>query len=216
MKRTCAYILCHGAKSHPLYQPWLDKIQHQVVEEYDESWEPPDDCGIVISHLHYDFPNTAILSRITKQNLIPVLILSDGILEFRNTFQNPKVAAGSIFMPLHGHKLACIGSSQLRIVNGFGNVGKCELVGLPRFDSQIEKPRPSIDTPSNPNLLIATARQPGFNPLQIGQVRRSLSDLKSEIEKLNRPKRRLNVLWRLTGDLESQLGISPKESVSKE
>ena len=214
MNRNKAYILCPAANSSPIYQSWLPFVEHVLVDEYSDQWQPPEDCGIVISHLHYDYPTATILSRLTKQNRVPVLVLADGVLEFRNTYQNPTVAAGSIFMPVHGHKLACIGNSQARVVSSWDNAGKCEIVGLPRFDqlNDIRKKGANSDKQQDPNsfrILVATARKPGFDTRQIETVRRSLMDLKKHFD--STPvihNKRLEITWRLTGDLEQSIGVN--------
>lgn len=214
MNRNKAYILCPAANSSPIYQTWLPSVEHVLVDEYSDEWQPPDDCGIVISHLHYDFPTATILARLTKQNRVPVLVLADGVLEFRNTYQNPTVAAGSIFMPVHGHKLACIGNSQARIVSSWDNAGKCEVVGLPRFDqvNDLRKKGKNTDKQHDPNtfrLLVATARKPGFDAMQIETVRRSLMDLKKHFDSTPIVEnKRLEITWRLTGDLERSIGVN--------
>lgn len=212
MNRNKAYILCTAANSSPIYQPWLPFVEHVLVEEYSESWQPPADCGIVISHLHYDFPTATILSRITKQNEVPVLVLADGILEYRNTFQNPTVAAGSIFMPVHGHKLACIGDSQARIVSSWGNAGKCEVVGLPRLDT-VKKNGDGKDEierdPSKFRILITTARKPGFDLKQLDLVRKSLNDVKQCFDSTQIVAgKKIELTWRLTGELETYLSVN--------
>jgi len=214
LNRNKAYILCPAANSSPIYQSWLPFVEHVLVDEYSDQWQPPEDCGIVISHLHYDYPTATILSRLTKQNRVPVLVLADGVLEFRNTYQNPTVAAGSIFMPVHGHKLACIGNSQARVVSSWDNAGKCEIVGLPRFDqlNDIRKKGANSDKQQDPNsfrILVATARKPGFDTRQIETVRRSLMDLKKHFD--STPvihNKRLEITWRLTGDLEQSIGVN--------
>ena len=53
---------------------------------------------------------------------------------------HPDIVPGSIFQPVVGHKIACLGRSQARILESWGNVGKCEIVGAPRLDRLIGKP----------------------------------------------------------------------------
>lgn len=202
-----AYILCHSADSSPIYNTWIGEIDHQIVEDYSESWQPPEDCGLVVSHLHYDFPTASLLKRLTGEQKVPVLALADGILEFRNTFRNPGVAPGSLFMPLHAHKLACIGPSQARIVENWGNSGKCEVVGLPRLDALRNVERPQRDDREF-RILILTARKPGFTDLQLEQVRQSMADLKAWLDKTGPLSgKKIVPVWRLTAGLDQQIGV---------
>ena len=72
------------------------------------------------------------------QQGIPTLHFLDGVLEWRNLFENPYYDLDSIpNPPLHSitcaSKLACIGPSQARQLEAMGHYGKCEVVGAPRF-----------------------------------------------------------------------------------
>ncbi|MEC9093689.1 MAG: hypothetical protein VX438_13330 [Planctomycetota bacterium] len=202
-----AYLLCPNAETNPLYSSWMAEIEHKVVNDYDHSWEPPKDCGVLVSHLHYDFPTASILERTVKHNTVPVLVLADGILEFRNTYQNPKVPAGSLFMPVHGHKIACLGFSQARHIEAWGNTHKCEVVGLPRLDSLIpQRVKPSQ---GEIRVLVVTARQPGFTDQQVFKVQKSLSDLKSWFDQNPTFQgTRVKPIWRLTGGLDQKIGVN--------
>ena len=102
-----------------VYSAWLPKlaIDHEVVTAYDEAWAPPDDAGLICTHLHYTLPEVSILRRITAENRTPVLILADGMLEYRNTWEHPGLAQGAIFQPIMGHKLAAIGG-DVNVVAG--------------------------------------------------------------------------------------------------
>jgi hypothetical protein len=98
-------------------------IATEVVEEYLPDWRVPDDAGILVTHMHYRWEEITTLRRIFNDNRVPILILSDGILEYRNTWEHPDLAKGSLFQPVIGHKLACIGRGQARILEGWGNEG---------------------------------------------------------------------------------------------
>ena len=134
-------------------------------------WEPPADAGIVITHMHYRWEDLSVLRRLTNEHpKLPVLVLADGILEYRNVWQHPDLVAGSMFQPLMGHKIACIGKAQARILESWGNVGKCEVVGMPRLDPVIaelgEKKAKAKVKAESFRLLIATAKTPAFDDQQ--------------------------------------------------
>ncbi|MFN9183006.1 MAG: hypothetical protein ACK6DN_07950 [Planctomycetota bacterium] len=211
-----AYILCNFARFSRLYTSWLDRlpVPWEIVEGVAADWEPPADAGIVITHMHYRWEEVRAIRRVTEQNRIPVLILADGILEYRNLYEHPDLADGCIFQPVMGHKLACIGRAQARVVESWGNVGKCEVVGLPRLDSLLTDPAPPIRTEGPFRLLIATATTPFFNAQQREAVVESLLHFKQRLEANGRVNgRRMEVTWRLTGGLERDLGLE-KDSES--
>lgn len=205
-----AYILCNFARFSRLYTSWLDRlpVPWEIVEGVAADWEPPADAGVVITHMHYRWEEVHAIRRLTERNQVPVLILADGILEYRNLYEHPDLADGCIFQPVMGHKLACLGRAQARVVESWGNVGKCEVVGLPRLDALVTTPAPPIRTTGPFRLLIATATTPFFNSQQREAVVESLAHFKQRLEANGRVNgRRMEVTWRLTGGLERDLGL---------
>ena len=206
-----AYILCHFADESSVYRSWLEQlpIPHEVVSGYTPNWQPPEDAAIVITHMHYAWEELSILRKLhEKFPSLPVLILSDGILEYRNTWEHPDLPAGSMFQPLFGHKLACISKSQARIVESWGNVGRCEVVGLPRLDSAVEKWLPPLTHEGPFRILVATANTPAFNDEQRAAVISGLAQLRKTVE--HNPVvngRPLEVVWRLTTGLDEEIGL---------
>lgn len=172
-------------------------------------WEVPDDAAIVITHMHYRWEEIAALRRIYESGQVPVLILADGILEYRNIWEHPDLADGCIFQPVVGHKLATIGFGQTRAIESWGNVGKCETVGLPRLDS-VKEGSP-IRTEGAFRILIATATTPAFNQIQREAVVQSLAHLHKRLT--TQPKvngRDVEVVWRLTDGLDEEIGVDSK------
>jgi hypothetical protein len=148
------------------------------------------------------------LRRIFEAGRVPILILADGILEYRNLYEHPELADGSIFQPIIGHKLACIGRGQSRIIESWGNVGKCEVVGLPRLDSLGQQAFLPIQDHGPFRLLIATANTPAFNDRQRQAVTESLEHIRLRLEANPRIHgRELQVRWRLTDGLNEELGL---------
>lgn len=206
-----AYILCKHADHFSLYTSWWDRlpIPYEVINEHLESWQPPDDAAIVISHCHYRWNEVHTLRSIYEANRVPVLILADGILEYRNLFDHPDLADGCIFQPTFGHKLACLGRGQIRVLESWGNVGKCESVGLPRLDVFLGQSPSPIHKQGPFRLLIATATTPAFTSAQRTVVLEALGQLKQKLE--HNPwvnGRRLEVNWRLTDNLDFELDIA--------
>jgi hypothetical protein len=158
--------------------------------------------------MHYRWEEVSAIRRITESQRIPVLVLADGILEYRNLYEHPELADGCIFQPLMGHKLACLGRAQARVVESWGNVGKCEVVGLPRLDPFLIQRAPPIRTVGPFRLLIATATTPYFNAQQRESVVESLLHFKQRLEANSRVNgRKTEVTWRLTAGLERDLGL---------
>ncbi len=183
-----------------------------IVKENLHTWELPPDAGIVVTHMHYRHEELSKLREIHERGTVPVLILADGILEYRNTWEHPDLPDASIFQPLCGHKLACIGRGQVRVVESWGNVGKCEFVGLPRLDSVDLESVPAVQTEGPFRLLIATANTPAFNDEQRETVIQSLTHIRERLDK--NPKvngRDCQVTWRLTDGLERAIGLPESE-----
>ncbi len=213
------YILCPFANKSGLYASWLDALPlpYTIVEDFVVDWQPPADASIIVTHMHYRWEDLSALRRLlTDHPAIPVLVLADGILEYRNTWQHPGLAAGSMFQPLLGHKIACIGRGQARVIESWGNVGKCEIVGMPRFDAlasqQVKPPTKS----ENFRLLIATAQTPAFDDRQRATVLQSLKDLKQWLDAHRTiDGRSVETVWRLTAGLDEELGFAVRDPVTE-
>ena len=183
-------------------------VECKLVDTAIHAWKPPADAGIIITHMHYRWDEISVLRSIYESTRIPILILADGILEYRNTWQNPTIADGSIFQPLIGHKLACIGNSQARHIESWGNSGRCEVTGLPRFDSVFNSEYLPIQKEGPFRLLIATANTPAFDAPQRNQVVQSIEALRKRLEKNGKINgRSVEVNWRLTDGLHEELKL---------
>ena len=180
----------------------------QIIDEYSPDWRVAEDAGVLVTHMHYRWEEISTLRRVYETTQVPILILADGILEYRNTWENSGVADGSCFQPLMGHKLACIGRAQARTIESWGNAGCCEVVGLPKFD-EIQNAEYLPVQDSGPfRVLVATANTPAFNSQQRAKVLQSLRAVKHRLE--NNPwvnQRKLEITWRLTDGLSVELGI---------
>ena len=160
-----------------------------------------------------------------KSRNVATLYMIDGILEWRNAWENQpdEVACPYTMRPALAHKIACIGHSQARILDGWGNVGKTEIVGIPRLEHFYDSTEPIAAVDSNNEsdskidpendtrdfrVLVMTAKTPGFTPEQIQTVTQSLRDLKTW--HANNPtigRRKVEFVWRLTGGLAEQIEV---------
>ena len=205
-----AYILCRFAETSSIYTSWMSQspLPVVVVDEYLPDWPVPADAGILITHMHYRWEELNALRKVFDENQIPILILSDGILEYRNTWEHPDLVDGSLFQPVFGHKLACIGNGQARVIESWGNAGKCEVVGLPRLDQVSQSGEDDSRSADRFRLLVATASTPAFDDSQRKTVLQSVQAIKDWSDQ--NPVfsgRHLELVWRLSDGLESQLGV---------
>lgn len=156
---------------------------------------------------HFDHFRQAILE--LKQKNVATLYMIDGILEWRNAWENrpDEVASPYAMRPVLCHKVACIGESQARVLNGWGNAGKTEIVGVPRFDryhARSSKPSPRCHG-GRFRLLVMTAKTPAFTDDQWETVRQSIADVQCFAEQ-NADS--IDVVWRLTGGLDQDIGVA--------
>jgi hypothetical protein len=138
---------------------------------------------------------------------VATLQVMDGILEWRNSWEYPtSIQMRPLNQPAVSHKIACLGRGDARLLESWGNVGRCEIVGAPRLDPLVRARR---DAPPRPaagqrmKLLVMTARTPGFTPEQVETTRRSLADLRDALEK----RTDVEPVWRLTRDMHRTLGV---------
>ena len=135
----------------------------------------------------------------------------DGILEWRNAWENrsDEPACPWTMRPVLCDKVACIGDSQARVLDAWGNVGKSEVVGIPRLESLRTDPPAPRERDGRFRLLVTTAKWPGFTPRQRNLITRSLVDLKAHLA--DHPTINglaVDVVWRLTGDLDRVLQVN--------
>lgn len=153
-----------------------------------------------------------------KKRNVATLYLIDGILEWRNAWENrpDEVACPYTMRPALAHKVACIGESQARVLRSWGNEGKTEVVGIPRLDEFRDNQSVRDAADEEFRVLVMTAKTPGFTSEQIKTTRRSLIDLKQwqaenptiACQRSGGEKTRTTkFLWRLTGDLASEIGV---------
>ena len=160
----------------------------------------------------YHEPRVTLLRRAVERG-IPTLVLADGILEYRNTFEHPQLPAGSLFQPVLGHKIACLGRSQARILESWHNGHRCEVTGSPRFDGYAGRTRRTRAANEPFRVLIMTALTPYFTPEQKALVKQSLADLKAALaRKPGAGQPRLEPVWRLTQGLDQEIGVNAGES----
>lgn len=130
--------------------------------------------------------------------------LMDGIVEWRNTFINPR-SPRRFLRPAPVDHIACAGSLDQSILSIMGN--NTHATGLPRLArfALDSPPRPvsPVRTADSRSILIATARQPFFNEHEHSRLLASLRSLRDAAAHA-----RVNIHWRLTGSLARDLGVA--------
>lgn len=143
-----------------------------------------------------------------KRNNVATIYMIDGILEWRNAWENrtDEVACPFAMRPVLSHKVACIGENQARVLNGWGNVGKTEIVGVPRFDRYLDEASPVVADEKHDRfrVLVLTAKTPAFTDSQWATVSQSIADCKSYAD-ANADS--VEFVWRLTGGLDELVGV---------
>ena len=169
---------------------------------------------------HFDAFREASLQ--LKEKQVATLYMIDGILEWRNAWENSpdEVASPYTMRPALSHKIACIGASQARTLSAWGNADKVEVVGIPRLDqlqanfgetdavsSHVD--RDQADAQTAPiRLLVMTAKTPAFTVSQLETVRRSLQDLLAwQQTNPSIGQRKIEFTWRLTRGLAEELSV---------
>ncbi len=185
---------------------------------YDESYDPrtilryQPDLVITFDEHYCELAN---LIGVARQNGVATLQVMDGILEWRRTWEytrNGRPVDGRALplnQPALSHKIACLGRRDARIMESWGNAGRCEIVGAPRMDNLLllrreGKTRLLPRGGRKPRILVMTAKTPGFTPEQVKTTLQSLRDLKNHFQQRSD----CDVVWRLTQELHQSLGVS--------
>lgn len=143
-----------------------------------------------------------------KERQIATLYAIDGILEWRNAWENRSTEPASPFTmrPVLSHKVACIGQSQARVLRAWGNGTKVETIGIPRFDHLLNRtPR---EQENEHRILIMSAKFPGFTESQVKNAIQGFSELRGFLnENPTIGGRSTKPVWRLTQDLAETIGV---------
>jgi hypothetical protein len=198
-------VLARGQGHH--YEKPLAASNHPFVLCEDWSPERVDeiDPALVLT-LTTDWWEADHLVRRAGERSIPTVLLMDGIVEWRHQWEDPRNGAREgvgLFLQTPADKIACLGRQSARLLEGWGNVGRCEVIGSPRFDDYLVDPIPPPGPGGPRHLLVMTANTPGFTPEQVALVERSLLDLQGALSE--RPD--WVVIWRVRGGLRDRLSL---------
>lgn len=141
-------------------------------------------------------PDSALARRIVAVfPRVPIVLLMDGLTEYRNTFVNPDVEPGFL-RPAPCDVVACAGETDRRVLEALGN--RAIATGLPR----LEAVSPIAPAPER-RVLVATANRPAFNDDERARLRRALDALR-----LAASREGIQILWRLRDGLDTDLGVT--------
>jgi hypothetical protein len=172
--------------------------------------------GIIISGEWYA-PDRLAIAECKKRN-IPVFHVIDGILEWRNLFENPRSTEAKNGSPLYQPVLAdhtfCMGPIQKWQLEWLGNAS-IHATGLPRLDTiRVSNCRPRSAS-NAPRLLVATANTPWFNAEQRQRFMAEFSRLVGLcLAGTSRPNPDFQCTWRIAGVAASALGLVADSSGS--
>ncbi|QEG21551.1 hypothetical protein [Mariniblastus fucicola] len=219
VRRTVYFVGTESEVAHhaaPLMD--VDSFGTQVIDPAEVVDAANDgDIAIFFSE-HFDRFRNAVVE--LKAKRVATIYLVDGILEWRNAWQNrdDEPACPFTMRPVLCDKVVAIGPSQARVLSGWGNAGKIEVVGIPRLDQRTRQWRestgyqPAVDN-SRFRILVSTAKTPGFTDEQIETTVRSLSDLKQYFEATTSVfGRQIEVEWRLTAGLDQRIDVANRLS----
>ncbi|MFG0329464.1 MAG: glycosyltransferase [Phycisphaerales bacterium] len=129
------------------------------------------------------------------------ILLMDGIVEFRNTFRNPRNHE-SFLRPAPVDAIAAAGEIDAARLGALGN-RRVAATGLPRLASSREVARSAERGDGSRRLLITTARTPWFNTRERDQLIMAYRALKDAIAR----RERLEAIWRLPTELAEALEV---------
>lgn len=111
---------------------------------------------------------------------IPTFHVIDGIVEWRNLFENPRTSekanGAPLFQPLISDHTFAMGQVQQRALQWLGN-SAVHATGLPRLDGVVAAPCRFGKPAGPPRLLVATANTPWFTEAQEEQFGREFERL---------------------------------------
>lgn len=153
----------------------------------------PDVRVVVVKDTH-TFVAGYALEQAARAGAVRVLLM-DGIVEWRNTFLNPR--SGRAFLrPAPVDVVACAGDVDQATLAALGN--DAVATGLPRLGAMVRQAMPAGPA----SVMVATANQPAFDERERAGLAASLLELREAAAAMG-----LRVIWRLTGGLDAELGV---------
>lgn len=189
-----------------------------ISPPFDESTLGTIDAFICSCEHHWP---TRLAITACKRLGIPTFHVLDGIVEWRNLFENPRSSVpengAPLFQPLLSDLTFAMGSAQEWALRWLGNE-RVAATGLPRLDCIPRHPCRTGQANGHKRLMVATANTPWFTDDQqlrfleeFGALKRGLVDEELEVD----------VLWRVADPVREALNLpissveSLRESLSR-
>lgn len=168
------------------------------VERQDEQHRPPRvrmGTRVVVVTDVLD-PRCVRALRMARKVDARTVLLMDGLVEWRNTYTNPRV--GKDFLrPAPVDVVCCSGLIDARTLTTLGNTARP--TGLPRIDTRFDEPTSRNEQAP---ILVATANSPAFTEDERERLLWALSELRQAAHWT-----RTRLIWRLTDGLADELGV---------
>ena len=166
MRKPNLLLLEYSQRSQH-YKPLMDcfDANYSILDKFSKNYFDEFDIDLTVC-ADECVPDTFRNILSSKKAGVPVLHIPDGILEWRNIYEHQRAFSSSLGMPLHqphvSDKIACIGRNQARMMESWGSLGKCEVVGCARFDSYIGCASNDRKDDEPFRILITTAKTIAF------------------------------------------------------
>lgn len=141
-------------------------------------------------------PRSVRALRMARRVDARTVLMMDGLVEWRNTFANPRTGEGFL-RPAPVDVVCCSGLVDARTLTVLGNLARP--TGLPRIDATFQ---PMGEPGDKAPVLVATANTPAFTDEERERLLAALGELKQAGHWS-----RTRLIWRLTGTLADDLGV---------
>lgn len=202
-----ALLVAHRGASHHLVGVGtaLRAASWEVLSETLQSDVPVRVCrrsiaqSDVVIYPDSDPQSTHELRRHAAELGVPTVLQMDGVLEYANTFLNPKFER-RLLQPAPAGLVFASGTHDREILEALGN--QAVPVGLPRLDDFRNRFNATIAAHAPRGLMVATANQPWFTPGGRERLLAALFDLTQAAGRMG-----VYVRWRVSSEIARVLGV---------
>lgn len=175
----------------------------------------PSDIDLAIVSDEWWWENSLTICALKRKG-VPTLHVIDGVIDWKNTWENPRSTQEAnglpLFQPILCDKVACLGQAQARLLGAWGSSAKCEVVGAPRFDRYYGMKRRTRDISEPVRILVMTANTPYFNDEQHQAMLNGLIAVRDFFAAATEAGLPIEAVWRLTKGLDEEIGVVSKTS----
>jgi hypothetical protein len=154
-----------------------------------------------------------------KKAGVVTIHLSDGILEWRNSFEQApsdvENVGNYIWKPIHSDYFLALGADQKRVVECWGNFGKCYAIGAPRMENEVlryaEREWEQSESVVR-RVLVASAKKFAIGLTDAAVTLQAYQDLKRFFEE-KYPDLPVcyQPIWRVSDQLALELGLTQEQ-----